>query len=107
MRNLAQDLQLSREEQLDLSLNSVIWLLMRQSSVFVFKDNFSETLNFVAYTVPDGNDIWFINSPPEQNGRHFAGDIFRCIFVNAKFFILIKISLNFVQGLIDNNTALV
>ena len=43
-----------------------------------------------------------------QNGRQFAGDMFRCIFVNKKFYILIKISLKFVpKGPIDNNTALV
>ena len=48
------------------------------------------------------------SSPPGQNGRHFADDIFRCIFVNEKFCILIKISLKFVPtGLIDNNPALV
>ena len=32
----------------------------------------------------------------EQNGRHFEDDIFRCIFVNKKFCMLIKISLKFV-----------
>ena len=50
-----------------------------------------------------------LNSPPPgQNGRHFADDIFRCIFVNEKFCILIKISLKFVsEGPIDNNPALV
>ena len=48
------------------------------------------------------------NSPPEQNGRHFADDILRCIFVNGKDCILIKISLKFVpKGPIDNNHALV
>ena len=48
------------------------------------------------------------SSPPEQNGRHFANDIFRCIFMNENFCILIKISLKFVpKGLIDNNAALV
>ena len=26
-----------------------------------------------------------LNHPPEQNGRHFADDIFRCIFVNVFF----------------------
>ena len=37
-----------------------------------------------------------------------ADDIFRCILVNEKFFILIKISRNFVpEGPIDNNPALV
>ena len=50
----------------------------------------------------------FNSSPPEQNGRHFADDIFRSIFVNEKFCILIKVSLNFVpEGPIDNNQALV
>ena len=40
--------------------------------------------------------------------HHFADDIFRCIFMNAKFCALIKISLNFApKGPIDNNPALV
>ena len=44
------------------------------------------------------------SSPPGQNGRHFADDVCRCIFVNEKFCILIKISLKFVaKGQIDNN----
>ena len=48
------------------------------------------------------------SSPPGQNGRHFADDIFRRIFVNEIFCILIKISLKFVtKGLIDNSPALV
>ena len=48
------------------------------------------------------------SSPPGQNGCHFAKDIFRCIFVNKKFCIFIKISLNFVpEGRIDNNPALI
>ena len=43
------------------------------------------------------------SSPPRRNGRHFADDIFKCIFVNEKFRILIKISLKFVpRGPIDN-----
>ena len=51
----------------------------------------------------------FLNSSPtEQNGRHFADDILRCIFMNEKFCILIKISPKFVpEGSIDNNPALV
>ena len=47
-------------------------------------------------------------SPPGQDGRHFADDTSRCIFVNEKFCILIKISLKFVpKGPNDNNPALV
>ena len=46
------------------------------------------------------------SSPPGQNVRRFAHDIFRCIIVNEKFCILIKMSLKFVpKGLIDNNPA--
>ena len=47
-------------------------------------------------------------SPPEQNGRHFADDIFRCIFVNEIHCISIKISLGSVpKSPIDNHPALV
>ena len=45
---------------------------------------------------------------PGQNARHFADDLFRCIFVNEKVCILIKISLKFVpMGPVNNNPALV
>ena len=48
------------------------------------------------------------SSPPGENKHHFADDIFRSIFVNEKFCILIKFSLKFVpKGPIDNNPALV
>ena len=50
----------------------------------------------------------FNSSPPGQNGRHFTDDIFKCIFVNEKNYILIKISLKCApKGPIDNNPALV
>ena len=52
--------------------------------------------------------LYFDSSLPGQNGRHFADDIFRSIFMNEKFCILIKISLKFVsKGPIDNNPSLV
>ena len=45
---------------------------------------------------------------PRQNGRHFADDIFKCIFLNENVWISIKISLKFVpKGLINNIPALV
>ena len=48
------------------------------------------------------------SSLPEQNGRHFADDLFKCIFMNEKVCILIRILLNFVpKGPIDNNSVLV
>ena len=46
---------------------------------------------------PPGYTYWIFNSSSTgQNGRHFADEFFRCIFVNKKFGILIKISLKFV-----------
>ena len=48
------------------------------------------------------------SSPPGQNDRRFADNIFKHMFLNDKFRILIKISLKFVpKGPIDNNQALV
>ena len=43
-----------------------------------------------------------------QDGRHFADNIFTCIFFNENCCILIKFSLKYVRkGPIDNNPALV
>ena len=45
---------------------------------------------------------------PRQNGRHFAEDIFKRIFLNENIWIPIKISLKFVsKGSINNIPALV
>ena len=45
---------------------------------------------------------------PRQNGRHFADDMFKCIFLNENVWIPIKISLTFVpEGRINNIPALV
>ena len=45
---------------------------------------------------------------PRQKGRHFADDIFKCIFVNENVWISIGISLNFFpRGPINNIPALV
>ena len=45
---------------------------------------------------------------PRQNERHFADDIFKCIFLNENIWIPIKISLKFVpKGSLYNIPALV
>ena len=45
---------------------------------------------------------------PRQNGRHFADDILKCIFLNENVWIPIETSLNFVpKGPIDDIPALV
>ena len=55
-----------------------------------------------------GHPNWSFNSsPPGQNGRHFPDDIFKCIFLNEKFCILITISLKFVHNCsIDNKPSI-
>ena len=43
------------------------------------------------------------SSPPGQSGRHFVDDIFRSIFMDGFFFVLIKFSVKFVpKSPIDN-----
>ena len=52
--------------------------------------------------------LFFNSILPGQNGRHFADDIFRCIVVNEKFCLLIKISLKYVpKSPIDSISVLV
>ena len=51
---------------------------------------------------------WVNSSRPRKNGRHFADDTFKCIFLNINVWIPIKISLKFVpKGRIHNISALV
>ena len=40
---------------------------------------------------------------PRQNGRHFADDIFECIFLNENVWISLEISLKFVHDVRINN----
>ena len=52
--------------------------------------------------------IIFNTLRPSRNGRHFAYNIFNCIFLNKNVWIPIKISLKFVpKGPINNIPALV
>ena len=45
---------------------------------------------------------------PRQNGRHFAVNLFKCIFFNENVWLLLKISLKFVpKGAINNIPAMV
>ena len=67
------------------------------------------SLHWDVYIILISRLTWFINSSsPGQNGRHFADDIFKCIFFNVKIRIVIKIPLEFVpEGSIENDPALV
>ena len=52
--------------------------------------------------------ISFNTLRPRQDGRHFADDVLKCIFLNQNVWILLKIRLKFVpRGPINNIPALV
>ena len=60
----------------------------------------------------DGCDWWTPKLYPgerintlgsRQNGRHFADDVFKCIFLNENVWISLRISLNFVRKVPINN----
>ena len=52
--------------------------------------------------------VYFNTLRPRQNGRHFADNIFKCIFLNENVWIPIKIWLKFVpKGPINNIPSLV
>ena len=67
------------------------------------------TLDFPCIMEQKQNSYTAINTlRPRQNGRHFAEDIFNCIFFNENVWIPIKISLKFVpKGQINKSPALV
>ena len=51
-----------------------------------------------------GHQVTSLNaSPPGQNGRHFADDIFKCIFLNENARISLNISLKFIPKVRINN----
>ena len=57
--------------------------------------------------IPVKKDYNLNTLKPRQNGRHFADDTFKCIFLKENVRIWIKISLKFVPGSpIDNMSAL-
>ena len=49
------------------------------------------------------SSVYFNTLGSRQNGRHFADDIFKCIFLNENVWISIKISLKFVPKVPINN----
>ena len=56
----------------------------------------------------DRLELRFNSSLLGQNGHHFVDHIFKYIFMNEKFYILIRISLKFLpKGPFDNKSALV
>ena len=80
---------------------SQIWMQIKQFSHK--KMNLVMLSAAILYQPPSVNTLRL-----RQNGRRFADNIFKCIFLNENVSILIKISLKFVpKGPINNIPALV
>ena len=77
--------------------------------VFWYRLISSATWHLLSKAVWIMHDSMAINRlRPGQNGRHFADDIFKCMYLNENVWTLIKISLKFVpKGPINNIPALV
>ena len=90
---------------------TITWTNVDKDPFHLMVSQTTQWMNMIWHTSSDTGGIYrsyLDSSPPEQNGRHFADDFFRCIFVNENFCILINSSLNFVpKGPIDNHPALV
>ena len=79
-----------------------ICTLKRQTSLDIFLLHW----NYYGYS-PLTTSICLNSSPLGQNGRHFADESFRWVFMNEKFCILIRISLKVIpKGPIEDNPAL-
>ena len=91
------------KEVLDTKLIDHTWekhLIQRINCGFVVSDMIMEGKS------PTHHAVYSLR--PRQNGRHFADDIFKCIFLNENVWIPIKISLKFVpKGPINDIPALV
>ena len=89
---LRESRQITKNWVLHLILRVVIYLFLSRESWFN-SDGYPLHLLNVGI-------LWFsrcvLTHLPGQYGRHFADDIFSCIFVNEKFGILIRITLQFV-----------
>ena len=78
----------------------IMWVMTTKLGIITLKLCRNETL--------PGWTLFFNTLRPRHNGRYFADDIFKCIFVNEKVWISLKILLNFVAMVqISNIPALV
>ena len=89
-----------------------IHILVRRHLYIETSPCFSPSLSYrhqtIAWTTADFSLSTLNTLRPRQNGRHFADDTFKRIFLDKDVRISIKISLKFVhKGPINNNPALV
>ena len=88
-------------------------VLFAKCCQFCFSLNVMKSAHNVTYSIHHVSHVSKVSDNfntlrPGQNGRHFADEILKCIFLNENVWIPIKISLKFVpKGPINNIPALV
>ena len=88
--------------------DNTIWSLLRQGIVFVISHHWTRWWIGAAKDKACSQSCVFNSLRSRQNGRLFADDTFKRIFLNENIRISTKNSLNFVpKGLINNIPALV
>ena len=94
-----------------INLIGILWSLpeRRKESLKFIEFKCQETIQlYLLFGCRDSSKLVFNTLRPRQDGCHFPGDIFKCIFLNENLWISIKISLKFVlKGPINNIPALV
>ena len=76
--------------------------------LYTLNSHFDSAHDWLSESLQRNQEKMFNTLRPRQNGRHFADDMFKCIFLNENVWIPIKISLTFVpEGRINNIPALV
>ena len=82
------------------------WNIIWNTKVFIKENAFEDTVCEIGSTLSWPKCVNTLR--PRQNGRHFADDICKCIFLNENVRIPIEISLKFVpKGPINNIPSLV
>ena len=93
----------NRNDPISLTISTAMW-------VSLFRNSYQYIWYFPLwrYTLLGCCGMCINTLRPRQNGRHFADDTFKCIFLNESVWITIKSSLKFVpRGPINNIPALI
>ena len=99
------DIAQSEETQVDHNHTFKIW--QNDCSIEPLKSPLCQISSESLSDIVQSEDV-FNSSTPGQSGRPLADNVFRCIFINENFCILIKIALKYVsKGPIENNPELV
>ena len=101
-----------KNEKVKVKWNSQIYkenFYVVKQQISIYPSGHTDVLRVMCGLILPPNNTYIVKHiETEQNGRHFADDVFKCIFLNENVWILLKISLKFVpKGPINNIPSLV